>query len=196
MNWFTKQPPGSTPIPDVSGLKVEGITLMSELNEYEAANIKEAIAKYLVFRIKRKGFAFDFFFSLTLHEERLGNVWEWAGKTRQVNLNMGCEWYLVEQQLYALFQDLPCWKDDPWLAQAAMLHHRAVSIHPFMNGNGRWARLLANIWLRVNRQPFTVWPGEVTGGESEIRDEYIAAMKEADDGNNEPLIALHARYTR
>ena len=39
--------------------------------------------------------------------------------------------------------------------QAVLLHHRAVQIHPFENGNGRWSRLLANIWLKKHAHPIT-----------------------------------------
>ena len=39
------------------------------------------------------------------------------------------------------------------LEQAVLIHHRAVQIHPFRNGNGRWSRMLSNIWLRIPRLP-------------------------------------------
>lgn len=41
---------------------------------------------------------------------------------------------------------------------AALLHYRAVKIHPFPNGNGRWSRMLANVWLRKHGAKPTVWP--------------------------------------
>lgn len=44
------------------------------------------------------------------------------------------------------------------IATAAEFHHRAVWVHPFEDGNGRWARLLANIWLMQHDQPVTIWP--------------------------------------
>jgi hypothetical protein len=48
-------------------------------------------------------------------------------------------------QLHDLACDLAYWQKH-WpdtLEQAVHLHHRAVQIHPFPNGNGRWSRLLA-----------------------------------------------------
>lgn len=53
--------------------------------------------------------------------------------------------------------------------RAARLHHRAVEIHPFVNGNGRWARTLSNIYLVNQRSPYVAWPEGVIGDASEIR---------------------------
>ena len=69
------------------------------------------------------------------------------------------------------------------LEQAVRLHHRAVRIHPFPNGNGRWARMLANIWLKRHGQPITAWPEETIGTRSVVRDEYLAAIRAADEGD-------------
>jgi hypothetical protein len=66
----------------------------------------------------------------------------------------------------------------------------------FLNGNGRWARLLSNIWLIRHDHPLTEWPEETIGDRSVIRDEYIVAIKSADNGVEAPLIELHSRYTR
>lgn len=40
---------------------------------------------------------------------------------------------------------------------AARIHHRAVQIHPFLNGNGRWSRMLVNIYLKQNGLQPTKW---------------------------------------
>lgn len=76
---------------------------------------------------------------------------------------------------------------------ATRLHHEAVKIHPFRNGNGRWSRLLANIWLKQNDANLTEWPSITP--ESPIRDEYLAAVREADNLNYELLIEMHKKYT-
>jgi Fic family protein len=79
--------------------------------------------------------------------------------------------------------------------RATMLHYRAVQIHPFAGGNGRWSRMLANIWLRLHKHPITRWPNELHGGASLIRKQYIAAIQLADHGDLDSLIELHRRYT-
>lgn len=54
--------------------------------------------------------------------------------------------------------------------------------------------MLANILLKQNRAPIIEWPEEVIGAESTIRREYVAAIKDADEGDDQPLLAFHRRF--
>jgi Fic family protein len=81
------------------------------------------------------------------------------------------------------------------IERAARLHHRAVQIHPFQNGNGRWSRMLANIMLKQDGSEPTLWPEQTVGTASVIRDEYLAAIRAADNHDYETLIRLHRRFT-
>ncbi len=192
-----KHAPGETPLDDLSGLKVKGVTTRGQLNALEADNIRKAIIKYLSKKPTRRSAKFDFAWTLKLHKEMFGAVWTWAGVLRTCDLNLGVPWQQVETRLYALMDDLAFWeKHNPdSLEQAVLLQHRAVQIHPFMNGNGRWARMLANIWLRLHAQPVTAWPEQTVGAESPIRKEYLEAIREADVGDYGPLTNLHKRFT-
>ncbi len=88
---------------------------------------------------------------------------------------------------------LPYWADS--LAdQVVRLHHVLVYIHPFPNGNGRWARLAADVWAVQHGGTHTRWPADLNGAASPIRAEYLTAMKVADAGDLGPLNALHRRY--
>lgn len=131
-----------------------------------------------------------------LHREMFGDVWTWAGKFRREDLNIGITWYQIEPSLENLLEDLREWtKSDLGIVeQSAMLHHRAVQIHPFPNGNGRWARMLANILLKQNGHSPIRWPEDLIGSESAIRSEYLDAVRAADQGDYEPLVSLHRRY--
>ena len=82
----------------------------------------------------------------------------------------------------------------PILEQAVRLHHRAVVIHPFINGNGRWSRMLANIWLKQHDEPVILWPETTIGTESTIRSQYIQSLQAADQSDMSPLIELHAQH--
>lgn len=186
--------PGETPI-DPSGLRDKSIKTRRQLNEAEGRNIAEAVYKYLIGTPTPEMAPFDFAWSLHLHAEMFGKVWQWAGQLRKSNLNLGSDWGQVEPQLFSLFKDLSYWKDASLIEQAARLHHAAVKIHPFLNGNGRWSRMLANIWLKLHGSSPTTWPDEAVGEESIIRDEYLAAIKAADKWEFAPLIALHEKYT-
>jgi fido (protein-threonine AMPylation protein) len=127
-----------------------------------------------------------------------GDVWDWAGRPRKVDLNIGVAWHQVEPELQNLVADLEFWEKN-WqdvLEQTVYLHHRSVRIHPFMNGNGRWARMLANIWLRLHDCSVIQWPEEAIGTVSSVRTEYLAAIRSADNANVTPLLNLHRRFTK
>jgi Fic-DOC domain mobile mystery protein B len=134
---------------------------------------------------------------LKLHREMFGDAWSWAGEMRSCDLNIGVPFYQVRQELHTLAEDLATWHKfgHDLVEQAARLHFQSVRIHPFLNGNGRWARMLTNVLLKQNRSPVIEWPEAVMGTESTIRSEYIAAIKEADRGDDGPLIALHRRLS-
>jgi fido (protein-threonine AMPylation protein) len=122
-----------------------------------------------------------------------GQVWEWAGQLRVRELNLGRPAHGLVQDLYNLTEDLKVWTDLPQM-RAVRLHHRAAEIHPFQNGNGRWSRMLANLYLWRHGEPIVVWPNDVNTHVSPIRSEYIAAMRSADGGDLEPLARLHEMY--
>jgi Fic family protein len=63
---------------------------------------------------------------------------------------------------------------------AAHFHHKFVYIHPFIDGNGRTARLLTNIILIRNGYPFTVLL-------KVDRPKYLRTLSEADHGNLTPF---------
>ena len=186
--------PGETPI-DPSGLRDTSIRNRKQLNEAEGRNIASAIFTYLIGELTPEMAPFDFVWALQLHKEMFGEVWTWAGIARKIDLNLGVPWQQVETQLYDLLQRLPYWKDMPLMEQAGRLHHRAVAIHPFENGNGRWSRMLANIWLKRQGGALTIWPEEAVGSSSVIREEYLEVVKAADRMDFALLVALHARYT-
>lgn len=193
--------PDETPI-DPSGLKPALRRIVhgrAQLNIVEAENIRLATVKYLAGTPTRRGAPFTPKWMLKLHAEMFGNVWLWAGTPRTVELNLGCPAWRIQTDLHNLAEDLRCWSSPamPWVEQAATLHYRAVKIHPFLNGNGRWARLLANIWLKLHGAPLTLWPESgVSGGTSPIRGQYIQALKSADQDDLSLLIGLHAKHAQ
>jgi fido (protein-threonine AMPylation protein) len=67
--------------------------------------------------------------------------------------------------------------------ESAWLHHRFTLIHPFVDGNGRVARCLASLVLLKHHW----FPLVVTRGD---RSDYLAAIREADQGDLAPLVSL------
>jgi len=193
--------PGETPI-DPSKLRkgAKRIKTRGQLNAAEAKNVLRAHMKYLVSTPSEKRAPFTLDWTAKLHAEMFGDLWTWAGKFRQIDLaGVGSRCFNVQVELRELLRDLRAWResDMPLIEQAATLHHRSVLIHPFENGNGRWSRLLANILLRQHGSPVVAWPEtDMVGCASSIRGQYIAALKQADQGDMESLLRLHERYLR
>ncbi|HIK92310.1 MAG TPA: mobile mystery protein B [Planctomycetes bacterium] len=187
---------GETSIEDVSGLKIKSVTNRKELAEVEFKNIAKALLKYLAAKPSRRIAPFHFSWVLKLHEEMFCDVWDWAGKVRDKELTLGVAPEQIRGLLQSLVKDIPEWQEYGMdiQEQAAYVHMRAVKIHPFLNGNGRWSRLLANIHLRINDAPLTTWPERTIGEESEVREDYIAAVKRAVAGNVSSLYELHLKY--
>lgn len=191
------EPDDSTPF-DASGLKLKHLRSKKELNVAEAKNLSRAITKYLASPPSNRKAPFTLDWSYRLHREMFCDVWEWAGKPRNSETNLGVPFYQIASCLKDLFDDLATWslhESYPIEEQAVRLHHRAVAIHPFNNGNGRWARLLANIWLKQHKTAIVQWPDKSIGREGVIRREYISAIKAADQGNLTPLLVLHREYS-
>lgn len=190
--------PGQTPLDDLSGLRIRSIRSTAELNAAEAENIRKATLKYLAAKPTRRSARFDVAWLSRLHREMFGDVWDWAGAFRKHETNIGAPAFEIEMRLHNLVEDLRAWSNSsmPLLEQAVRLHHVAVAIHPFANGNGRWARMVSNIWLKLNGAEPIEWPEVTIGTASAIRGEYLAAVREADRGDYGPLLALHTRFAR
>ena len=79
-----------------------------------------------------------------------GDVWSWAGSPRKTGKNIGIDPQRIHIQLGSLLRDAQYW---PQLGSfspdeiAVRLHHGLVAIHPFPNGNGRHARLMADLLI-------------------------------------------------
>lgn len=69
---------------------------------------------------------------------------------------------------------------------AAVIHHKLVSIHPFVDGNGRTARLLMNIILMQKGYPLVI----ILKNDRKI---YYEALSKADNGNLIPFVTFVAR---
>lgn len=71
---------------------------------------------------------------------------------------------------------------------AARFHHRLVWVHPFANGNGRFARLMTDLLLEGHgEKPFSWGSGDLVAA-GEIRDRCITALRAADAQDYGPLL--------
>lgn len=187
-----EEPEGTTPLdPDeIEGLKFTHITTRGELDELEQANITEGL-RWLGRR--RRGDVLTDDFVRKFHARLFGEVWDWAGTYRLREKNIGIDPFQIAVQLRTLLDDARYWAENdtfPPLEAAARFHHRMVQIHPFPNGNGRFARIVADIYLEdyFDHPPVEWASGFDLQADSERRDAYIAALHVADGGNFEPLL--------
>ena len=192
----TKPIDDATPLDDISGLKLpnDKSYTLKEIYVYEANNIALATLKYLSAPPAKTLAPFSYEWMQQLHYNMFGNVWDWAGKFRKVELSIGIKAYLVPVSLKELVDDIIFWnkhKTFDIYETATRIHHRAVQIHPFQNGNGRWSRMLANIYLRQNGSMPVKWQEDLLSKENPKRDRYISALKNADNGDYTKLIKLH-----
>ena len=70
-----------------------------------------------------------------------------------------------------------------WDEVAIRFHHRLVLIHPFVNGNGRLARIAADLLLIYNDQEVFTWGAGDLMDEGLARKSYIDALRQADRGD-------------
>ena len=149
---------GETPLDDISGLRIESIITRSELDVVEADNILEAFLKYTTSLEQLENVKFDTLFLQQLHKEMFGNVWSWAGDFRTTQTSIGIEAINIRQSLYQLMDDLVFWETSwDYKDTATRLHYTVVKIHPFLNGNGRCARLFTDLWLLSIGQNMIEW---------------------------------------
>lgn len=165
------------------------IAYRSELNEAEQENIARALA----WALSRKRELLSEKFIRDLHLRMLGDVWKWAGKFRTSERNLGLPFYEIPVAVRQLLNDAKAWIEyDTYTPDeiAVRFHHRLVQIHPFANGNGRHARLMADLLIvRLGHEEFS-WGRQSLRNAGAMRMRYITALQTADNHDIRPLLAF------
>lgn len=186
--------PGQTPLePDeAQELIPSWISTREDLDSAEQENIAKAVEWTLGARLVTADILAEGFLH-RLHHRMFGDVWRWAGSYRTSAKNLGVDAWLIAEEIGVLLGDARYWAEHetyPADELAVRFHHRLVSVHPFPNGNGRHARLAADLLVRsLGTEKFTWAIGRDAEPEA-VRVEYIAALRTADAGAIEPLLAF------
>jgi len=191
-------PIGATPLENNFGLILPSITTRDQLFKVESENIEISSLKY--FSVKKSPVVW--FNEKTLqkiHLEMFGEVWDWAGEYYQGPLrNIGVKSSEIPIQMHLFCREIQkCLKERSsltFLEQSARILHRIQYIHPFTNGNGRLARFVANLYLYSLHGKIARWPEQEISNEGKARDEYVYALKHADQGNYSFLEDLIVKY--
>lgn len=200
MNGIMDEPEGATPLdPDeLEGLRQKHITTRGELNELEQANIEAGL---LWLAGRRQTAILTDELLRELHRRLFGDVWRWAGTYRIREKNIGIDPRLISVQVRQLLGNAQYWVENNVYAPleaAARFHHELVRIHPFPNGNGRHARISADIFLaEAFDHPPVDWgrAADLTNN-SDRRVQYIAALRAADGHNFGPLLTFVGHQER
>lgn len=189
---LVEYPDGATPLdPDeLNGLKFKHVSTRGELDQLEQAGITEGL-KWL--EKQKNPDVLSEAFVLELHKRLFGRVWRWAGTFRRTEKNIGVDPIQVAIQLRQLLDDAKYWVEHgtyPPKELAARFHHRLVFVHPFPNGNGRHARIMADAVLtKLLNESAIDWAGGYRlEAMNERRNQYIAALRAADGHDMSALL--------
>ena len=129
-----------------------------------------------------------------LHKLWLGRIYPWAGQYRTVDISRDGHRFAVPRLVPGLMAEFsgdvlkrgtPCkgMKDSGLVAALAEVHVEFILIHPFREGNGRVARLLADLMARQTGWPWLSY--QSIQGKGYPR--YLGAIKAGLDRNYEPM---------
>jgi Fic-DOC domain mobile mystery protein B len=187
-----QEPEDATPLaPDErEGLRLTWVTTLADLNAAEQDNIDKGAAwAYCA----RKPHLTSVEFVLQLHKRMFGDVWSWAGQYRRTERNIGIAPHMIGVQTSQLMGDAAYWLEHQTYEPtelAVRVHHRLVFIHPFPNGNGRHARMMADLVLRRLGKPSLSWGGGSLTDINDLRRAYAEALRRADREDYDALIAF------
>jgi Fic-DOC domain mobile mystery protein B len=170
---------------------IPSLATKEELNEWERQNILRAREWATRHRRGSPAGVVSDEYVRKLHLKMFDETWKWAGQYRQTDKNIGVPFDEIPERLGVLFGDVRYWIKNETHSpdeMAVRFHHRLVSIHPFPNGNGRHARLLADVLVRMCGRPAFTRGSTDLVDRSQSRARYSDAVRAADRGDMKLLL--------
>ena len=178
-----------------------GITKKREMDIVEAREQLRAMADLV--RLYDKKHRFTAGDLCAMHRRWFGSIYPWAGKYRQVNISKAGFLFAAAGQVPKLMADFeknvlrkntPCIfsANDEVIASLAIVHTELVLIHPFREGNGRLARMLALLMAFQAELP----PLDFGAIRGRKRKEYFDAVQAGLDRNYEPMQKIFSDVIR
>ena len=173
---------------------IPSLSTRAELNQLERININTARVWAMRKSVLQRPDLLSDGFARELHRRMFNQVWQWAGRYRVTEKNLGWEVHRLAEGVRNSFDDARSWFEYSTYTLpeiAVRLHHRLVLIHPWSNGNGRHARLMADIVVAAKSGQALTWgAGQDLVTTGEVRRRYIEAVRQADQGKFGPLLGF------
>lgn len=174
-----------------------GITTKKEIDRVETELLFEITDQLLDEFDESRQFSADDI--LQIHRRWLGSVYEWAGTYRQVMMSKGNFMFAApaylpklmayfEKELLAKYTPCIFSSREEIIYALAIVHTELILIHPFREGNGRIARLLATLMALQAGLPLL----DFSGLEKERQNDYFAAVQNGMNRNYEPMEKIFA----
>ena len=186
-----EQPDSATPLrpEEATALRVPVVD-RRQLNEIEATNVEAGRA--WAQRSRKDCFTADYL--CDLHKRMFGSIWNWAGIYRTFDVNIGNTPHVrIAVKVRSALDDAEYWHVNQTYEPhelAIRLHHRLVLIHPFVNGNGRGTRMMADVVVkRLKAEPLT-WGAGSLAETGAARAAYIEALGAADNHEIKALLVF------
>jgi cell filamentation protein len=137
-----------------------------------------------------------------IHKEFLGRIYSWAGRYRDVNLSKGGFVFASAMAIPQLMKEFgrrmlgkhtPCREGsvDEVAKRLAIVHVEFLLIHPYREGNGRTARLLATLMAYQAGMPGLDFG--FIGSRGREFDQYISAIHAGVKEDYRPMTAIMNR---
>ncbi len=185
-------PDANTPLsPEEQADLIPSLATREELNEWERDNILRARQWALADRQLARLDPVREEYVRELHRRMFDQTWKWAGTYRKTEKNLGVPVTDIHERLAQLLGNAAYWlKNKTYDVDecAVRFHYELVVIHAFPNGNGRHARLIADIVVVKNGRPAFPWGSKDIIVPGEAREAYLSALRAADLGNFQPLL--------
>lgn len=174
-----------------------GIKTAHDMDEAEARALEVVLDRFI--RLYDEQHRFTAADIGEFHQRWFGEIYEWAGKYRQVNVSKDDFPFAAASRVPALMAEFeqgalrrytPCnFAERADVVRAlAEVHTEFVLIHPFREGNGRAARVLSTLMALQAGLP----PLDFSSIASEKKKDYFAAVQAGMEKNYKPMEAIFA----
>jgi Fic-DOC domain mobile mystery protein B len=181
-------PADSAITPEEQARLLPSLSTRSQLNEVERLGINAARLWAMRGSVLQRGDLMTAAFSRELHRRMFSGIWRGAGRYRTTGREPGWEPHRIAEGVAMFLDDAEGWlrySTYPVHEAAVRLHQRLVAIHPWSCGNGRHARLMADIVVASHGERPLNWGAR--DPDSAPR-RYADALRAAEAGDIGPLL--------